>query len=185
MSVTDVRAIIEQVERLLADAGDLPEQAELAIEKLLNVVEALAADKKALADEVELLRKKLELKKKSKTTAKSDDQQDDQGDDQESNSDHSSEKRRKSKKEPKANDRRSFKDLTIHDTVECPVDPETLPPDAVRVDDEIVIVQGIDIKPRNTKFQRQVFYSAAEQKYYRDRSRQAPIAAILMLTSAP
>ena len=52
MSVTDVRAIIEQVERLLADAGDLPEQAELAIEKLLNVVEALAADKKALADEV-------------------------------------------------------------------------------------------------------------------------------------
>ena len=79
MSVTDVRAIIEQVERLLADAGDLPEQAELAIEKLLNVVEALAADKKALADEVELLRKKLELKKKSKTTAKSDDQQDDQG----------------------------------------------------------------------------------------------------------
>ena len=117
--------------------------------------------------EVELLRKKLELKKKSKTTAKSDDQQDDQGDDQESNSDHSSEKRRKSKKEPKANDRRSFKDLTIHDTVECPVDPETLPPDAVRVDDEIVIVQGIDIKPRNTKFQRQVFYSAAEQKYYR------------------
>jgi hypothetical protein len=42
-----------------------------------------------------------------------------------------------------------------------------LPPDAVRVDDEIVSVQDIDIKPRNTKFQRQVFYSASQQKHYR------------------
>ena len=41
MSWTEVRAIIEQVEQLLAAAGELPEQAELAIEKLLNVVEAL------------------------------------------------------------------------------------------------------------------------------------------------
>ncbi len=64
-------------------------------------------------------------------------------------------------------DRRTFKDLTIHDTVECPVDPETLPPDAVRIQDEIVVVQDIEIKPKNTRFQRHVYYSASQQKYYR------------------
>ncbi|HCH08403.1 MAG TPA: hypothetical protein DEW32_04280, partial [Dehalococcoidia bacterium] len=64
------------------------------------------------------------------------------------------------KKLQSAKDRRSFKDLTIHDTIECPVDPAALPPDAVRLDDEIVIVQDIEITPKNTKFQRQVFYSA-------------------------
>ena len=46
-------------------------------------------------------------------------------------------------------------------------DPATLPPDAVRLDDEIVIVQDVEIKPKNTKFQRQVFYSATQQQYYR------------------
>ena len=51
------------------------------------------------------------------------------------------------RKKPKANDRRSFKDLTIHDTVECPVDPDTLPPDAVRLQDEIVVVQEGAIWP--------------------------------------
>ena len=94
---------------------------------------------------------------------------DDKGN-QDSKSDHSSEERRKGDKpKPKktTQDRRSFKDLPIHDTIDCPVDPATLPPDAVRLDDEIVIVQDIEIKPKNTKCQRQVFYSTAEQKFYR------------------
>ena len=43
----------------------------------------------------------------------------------------------------------------------------TLPPDSVRLDDKIVIVQDLEIKPKNTKFQQQVFYSSAEQKHYR------------------
>ena len=55
----------------------------------------------------------------------------------------------------------------MHDTVKCPVDPATLPPDAVRVDDEIVIVQDIEIKPKNTKFQRQVFYSPSQENWNR------------------
>jgi hypothetical protein len=42
-----------------------------------------------------------------------------------------------------------------------------LPPDAVRVEDESVVVQDIEIKPRNIRFQRQVYYSAAAGKYYR------------------
>ena len=167
MSPLDVKAIIEQVEQLLSEE-ELSERTECAIHNLLNVVEALSADKKSLADEVDRLRKQLDQKKKAKNTSSGNsDDQDARGDDDSGNSDHSSEKRRKSGKKPKAIDRRSFKDLTIHDTVECPVDPDTLPPDAVRLQDEIVVVQDIEIKPKNTQFQRHVFYSASQQKYYR------------------
>jgi len=166
MSTLDVESILEQVEELLAKAGELPAFAEQAVSQLLNVVEALSSDKKALTDEVERLRKQLEQKKKAKTTEKSDD---DDGD-QKSDSDHSSEEHRRKRRKPKtkqAADRRSFKDLTIHDTIECPVDPATLPPDAVRLDDEPVVIQDIEIQPRNTRFQRHVYYSVAEQKFYR------------------
>ena len=125
------------------------------------MVEALSAEKKSLTDEVERLRKQLEQKKKAKNTSSKDDT-DTPSDDGGTSSDHSSEKRRKSRKKPKANDRRSFKDLTIHDTVECQVDPDTLPPDAERLQDEIVVVQDIEIKPKNTQFQRHGFYSASQ-----------------------
>ena len=172
MSGVDVVAIVEQVERLLAEAGSLPEAARVAVEKLLNVVEALSSDKKELAEEVDRLRKRLEQKKNNnKTTGNQDESQggsQDSQDDKREN-DHSSQKRRRQreKKRRRTRDRRSFKDLTIHETKECPVDPAILPPDAVRLDDEIVIVQDIEIKPKNTKFQRQVFYSASQQHTYR------------------
>ena len=153
------------MEELLANAGELPAFADQAIGQLLNVVEALCSDKNALAAEVDRLRKQLEQKKKAKTTAKSADEGD-----QKSDSDHSSEAHRRKREKPKttqAGDRRSFKDLTIHDTIECPVDPATLPPDAVRLGDEPLVIQDIEIQPRNTCYQRHVYYSAAENKFYR------------------
>ena len=93
MVTSDVKSIIEEVERLLAEE-ELSDRTELAIQELLNVVEALCADKKLLADEVERLRKHLEQKKKAKNSSngKKDDQ-DSPGDDDSANSDHSSEKR--------------------------------------------------------------------------------------------
>lgn len=157
MSRVDVETILKQVGQLLATAGTLPAEAELAVEKLLNVVESLCSYRQALAKEVERLRQELEKKKKAKTTNQPapDDDKDNQAD-----SNHSSEKRRKrdKKKRPKR-DRRSFKDLKIHEEIECPVDPATLPPDAVRVEDEAKIVQDIEIKPRNIRFQRHVYYT--------------------------
>jgi hypothetical protein len=166
MIASEVKSIIEKVEQLLAEE-ELSAKTELAIQELLNVVEALCSDKNSLADEVDRLRKQLDQKKKAKNTGgRKNDNQDSGGDDND-HSGHSSEKRRKSSKKPKANDRRSFKDLTIHDTIECPVDPNTLPADAVRLPNEIVIVQDIEIKPKNTRFQRHVFYSPANQRYYR------------------
>jgi hypothetical protein len=41
MSGVDVKSILKEVEELLAGAGELPREAELAVEKLLNVVEVL------------------------------------------------------------------------------------------------------------------------------------------------
>jgi hypothetical protein len=163
MSGTDIQAIISEVEALLL-GDEISASVEKAIGLLLNVVEALNDDKQSLAAEVDQLRKLVDQKKKAKTTGENDDQTKPPG------SDHSSEKRRRklgNKKRKQALDRRSHKNLTIHETIECPIDPAILPPDAVRVADEIVIVQDIEIKPRNTKFHRQVFYSAEQQERYR------------------
>ena len=164
MSKLDIKSILEQVEALLAQAGALPPEAEQAIEKLLNVVEALSSDKKELAAEVERLRQDLEKKKRARTTNPKN--QDDKKPKDDSN--HSSENRRpRDKKKRPARDRRSFKDLTIHKEIECPVDPATLPPDAVRIEDESKVVQDIEIKPRNICFQRHVYYSAEQNRYFR------------------
>jgi hypothetical protein len=94
MSGVSVELILIEVEALVARAGALPPEAEVAVEKLLNVVEALSADKKELADEVQRLRKQLEQKKKDKTTAN---QQVGEQDDQQptKSNDHSSEKQRR------------------------------------------------------------------------------------------
>lgn len=166
MSGLDVETILKQVEALLAGAGELPVEAEQAVGKLLNVVEALSADRKELSKEVERLRQQLEQKKKPKTTGQANQPDTPKNS---NNSDHSSEKRRRQRQKSTrpAQDRRSFKDLEIHETIECPVDPATLPPDAVRVEDESVVVQDIEIKPRNIRFQRQVFHSAAAGKLFR------------------
>lgn len=164
MSSTEIETILKQVERLLATAGSLPAEAEQAVEKLLNVVEALSSYSQGLAAEVERLRQELEKKKKAKTTNQQN--QDDKKPKDDSN--HSSEKRRKGdKRKRSAHDRRSFKDLTIHEEIECPVDPTTLPPDAVRVADESKVVQDVVIKPRNIRFQRHVYYSAKQNEYFR------------------
>ena len=170
MFATDLQAIIEQVELLLA-GEELSERVEEAVGKLLNAVEALAADKRLLAEEVGRLRKQLEQKKQAKTTGGKG-IGDAGGEPLPPKSNHSSEAHRKNISDPdqprrKGLDRRTFKALTIHDTQECPVDPATLPPDAVRFADETVIVQDLIIKPHNIRFLQQVYYSAAENRYYR------------------
>jgi len=162
MSRVDIETILKQAEERLARAGELPAEAQQAIEDLLNLVEHLVADQETLHREVQRLKQQLDNKRQAKTTHSADDDKPD--------SDHSSEKRRRQrrgKKKRRTFDRRSFKDLAIHETIECPIDPETLPPDAVRVEDESTIVQDIEIKPRNIRFQRHVYYSAAAGKYFR------------------
>jgi len=165
MSSSGVQEILKEIEDRLATVGDLPAEVEASIQQLLNVVEALSSDKQLLVDEVKRLQQQLQQKKKAKTTTEPNEE-----DDPKSHSDHSSEKhrhkRQKSERQSAA-DRRTFKDLTIHETIECPVDPKELPPDAVRVEDEEVIVQDIEIKPRNIRFLRSAFYSPQQNRYFR------------------
>ncbi len=162
MDRSEVQAVLGKIEQQLAGVGGLDPVVAQAVEELLNLVERLVTGQQALAQEVQRLKAQLQQKKQGKTTGK--------GDGPKQNTDHSSEKRRRKrrvKKPASATDRRTFKDLTIHETIECPVDPATLPPDAVRVEDEEVIVQDIEIKPRNIRFGRHVHYSAAEKKFFR------------------
>ena len=70
MSRSSVEELLQEIDGLLALAGDLPVEAELVVEKLLNVVEALSSDRQSLADEVQRLKEQLSKKKKEKTTGK-------------------------------------------------------------------------------------------------------------------
>jgi hypothetical protein len=159
MSKGNVNAMLEAVELVLNSSGSLPPEVQTAIETLLNIIEIQAQEIKSLKSEVERLGKLLEERKRAKTTT---------GDKAKTN-DHSSEKRRarRTPKQRPAIDRRSFKALTIQEEMECPVDPSTLPPDAVRLGNEFVNVQDVVIRPRNIRFLRHVFYSAKEQEFFR------------------
>ena len=66
MSKLDVKAIPKHVDQLLAEVGDLPSAAESAVEKLLNLIEALVADRKELDEIVERLRNQLDQEKMSR-----------------------------------------------------------------------------------------------------------------------
>jgi len=100
MIASKVKSIIEKVEQLLAEE-ELSAKTELAIQELLNVVEALCSDKNSLADEVDRLRKQLDQKKKSKNTSSREHDNQDSGGDDNDHSHHSSEKQRKSSKKTK------------------------------------------------------------------------------------
>jgi len=160
MVPSEVKAVLSRIDQQLASVGGLDPVVEQAIEELLNLVERLVSGQQALVQEVQRLKEQLEQKKRGKNTGKG----------SKPNSDHSSEKHRRDRDKPKrksSQDRRTFKDLTIDETIECPVDPKKLPPDAVRVEDEEVIVQDIEIKPRNIRFLRSVHYSPKQNKHFR------------------
>jgi Transposase IS66 family len=162
MKLDEVGRILAEVERQLA--GVLSAEAEPVVQRLLNLVEQLVTEQRGLLAEVQRLRELLEQKKRSKTTA---------GEAEPPagpSSDHSSEEQRRKREPPverPATDRRTFKLLEVHEERECPVDPRELPPDAVRVADETVIVQDIRIEPHNIRFARHVYYSATEGRWIR------------------
>jgi hypothetical protein len=167
MNVSEVRGVLTQLQEQLATVDVLEPVVEQVVRQLLNVVEQLVADKQALLQEVQQLRDELERKKKAKTTAS--DQAEDQGGAAPSCCDYSSEKHRR-ERQPSARpaqDRRTFKAVTIHEEQACPLNPEQLPPDAQRLADEWVVIQDIRIEPRNIRFCRHVYYSSAEDRFYR------------------
>jgi len=163
MDVSDVQDILKQIEEQLASVENLDLVAEQSIQTLLNLIERLVAVQQDLLQQVKRLKEQLENKKKAKTTAADNDAN------KKSNQDHSSEKHRKNRQPPPAlrADRRSFKDVPIHQETECPLDPGQLPPDTRRIDDEFFTLQDIKIEPFNTRFRRHVYFSPSKQKIYR------------------
>ena len=161
MNRSDVEKSLKDVEELLGSSLELPDVVELAIRKLLNLVEALCSDKQELMGEVDRLRKQLEEKKRGKNSS---------GNEKGTPKNLPSGKRRPSdpnRPPPLFRDRRSGKELEIHETVPCPIDPSILPPDAIRHPDRSVVVQNIVIKPHNIEFLQEVYYSPKEKKSYR------------------
>jgi Transposase IS66 family len=159
MSKVELEQLLRDAEALLAGSGELPAPAAKAVGMLLNAVEALCSDKQELLEEVERLRQQLEGKKRGKPP---------QDPGQVKPGNFSSEKRRTdSTKPPLLRDRRSGKELEIHQTIACPVDVTSMSADAVRVADESVIVQNVVIEPHNIEFRKEVYFSASENEYYR------------------
>ena len=163
MKLDEIPAILKEVERAL-EAEVLSPQGEVAVQKLLNLVEQLVADQRTTLAEVQRLKELLEEKKRKKTTTASAPPSPDTA------ADHSSEKQRRERQPPAtkaAIDRRSFKDLVIHEERPCPVDPQQLPPDAQRCADELVVVQDIRIEAHNIRFLRHVYYSPSRGQFFR------------------
>lgn len=157
----EVEKSLKEVEELLGNDRELPDAVELAIRKLLNLIEALCCNNQELMKEVERLRKQLEEKKRGKNSS---------GIGKDNPKDLSSENRQPPdpEKPPRLlRDRRSGKKLEIHETIPCPIDPAILPPDAIRHPDQSVVVQNIVIKPHNIEFLQEVYYSPNEKKSYR------------------
>jgi hypothetical protein len=158
-----VTEILKAVEAQLQ--GVLQPEAEAGVRQLLNLVEQLVAEQRHLLAEVQRLQELLEQKKRNKTTG-SDPNQPPSSD----SSDHSSEEQRRKREPPKprpASDRRTFKDLVIHEDRECPLEAHQLPPDARRCPDETIVVQDIRIAPHNIRFVRHVYYSAEQGRFFR------------------
>lgn len=160
MNRTEIESSLKEVEELLGSGLELPVAVELMVRKLLNLVEALCSDKQELMNEVERLRKQLEDKKRGKNSS---------GSYKDKPKNLSSEDRRPDPNKPTRllRDRRSGKELEIHETIPCPIDLSTLPPDAIRHPDHSVIVQNIVIEPHNIEFLQEVYYSPKEKKSYR------------------
>jgi len=171
MKRSKLKTKLESIETELGETSGVPESVQTIIGSLLNLVESLNSEVQKLTAETKRLQKIIDDKKKPKTTeSNKDDSDSDQENNEKPDTDHSSETDRKKIDKPAgkpASDRRTFKDLEIHKTIQCPVDPETLPPDARPVASQSVIVQDIEIKAVNICFEQEVYYSEEEKKYYR------------------
>ncbi len=81
--------------------------------------------------------------------------------------DISSEKERKEGQPPKQKESKAkLHKITIHLKQACKVDPTDLPDDAISKGYESTLVQDIVIKPENTEFLREVFYSPSQNKRF-------------------
>jgi uncharacterized protein YdcH (DUF465 family) len=115
-------------------------------------IEALKKENQKLRDEINLLKGE-QTKPKIRGSKKNDD--------------ISSENERKQRNPPKGRESNSRKDkLEIHNTEICKVDRSILPRDVVFKGYRCVTIRDIIVKPFNTNYKIEVFYSPSESKTY-------------------
>lgn len=131
------------------------------IRELLNLVETLATENRALREEVQQLRAEIN-RLKGQQGPPSIRPQARPGASAPTN--HSSERERHVAK-PRTRGRK-IDQITIHRTQVLTVDPACLPPDAVFKDYVPTVVQDVRLQAENVQFLKEKFYSAAERKTY-------------------
>ena len=145
----DREQIKNELEQVAIDVAAVEDPAlAAAVGKLLNLVERLVGGIDRLQAENDRLKKRDKDNDRDKEESKEEDQKDkDQpsGQDSQDNRDVSSEKARREREQRSGrpgSDARTFKDLPIHETIVCPVDPQELPPDAERMNEESFVAWG-------------------------------------------
>ncbi|MCI5116269.1 MAG: hypothetical protein D3921_16030 [Candidatus Electrothrix sp. AW1] len=148
--------ILKTLQQLHIDFDSLPDNGvQDKIMLLINIVEQLAQENQELKETVRLLKDENNRLKgeqgcpiiRPKTQT----------------GDISSESDRKKKKSTKRSKRKK-RNLVVHEEKSCPVDKEKLPADAVPKGHDTVVVQDIIIEVKNTAFNREVYYSASENR---------------------
>jgi hypothetical protein len=140
-------------------AGIQDERARALIVRLLNLIEDLSADLRALQEENQRLRDEINRLKgeQAKPAVKPNTPP--------PPADHSSERERRQPSERVKRGKRAT--ITINREEIARLEPDTLPEDAVFKGYEDVVVQDILIRTDNVLFHKEVFYSPSRQQSYR------------------
>ncbi len=158
----DTAELTQQVERLRLDVDIVadPRVREVVI-LALNLVETVAAENRRLLDEnqkfkeiIRQLRGEPPTSTAPRTSTSTSTPRN-----------VSSEKERRQREhgpKPPRTDQRSFRDITVHEEILCPVEPARRPPDAEFCGYEDVVVQDLHIKPHNIRYRLELWRSPSQ-----------------------
>ena len=155
---------LDALKQTLASLDINPDEIEdkrcaLIIRTLLSIIEEQNKEIEALKAENQKLRDKINLLKGEQTKPKI------RG--SKKNDDISSENERRQRNPRKDRESNSRKDkIEIHHTETCKVDKSILPDDAIFKGYRCVMIRNIIVKPWNTNYKVEVFYSPVEGKTY-------------------
>lgn len=159
MKSEEVRKALDSIKPQISDIPD--PSLEISFSTLFNLVEFMFSENEKQKKEIQI------LKDENNRLKGEQGKPDIKGNNNGKGGDLSSEKERKKREIKKPRKKKKKKaNLNINKTIPCPVDRSKLPDDAVSNGFADVIVQDIEIKAVNIKFQREIFYSPSEKKTY-------------------
>jgi len=160
MKRSEISRTMDQLDVDPESIADL--QVKQSLVTLLNLVERLAMENQQLQEEVKQLREEIRrlkgdpklpnapAKKPPPKNISSEDER----------------KRRQDKSSSMRTSRRTFKNLTVHEEIICPVRKDELPDDARFIGYDDLVVQDVIVHPHNTRFRRERYYSARLDRWY-------------------